>query len=427
MIRAESKSGFMSRPAGSPIVYLDTADFSRFADVLVGRTDPKASAVWSYLLPLVDAGTIRIPVSMPLISEALQYQGGGRELTLRKAAAMERLCGQHAFRYFGDVVENEFIDLAYQWKLLKHKPRAEAAMPLSDEYQWYPSLDNTVYSMSESIKEQIAIKAKQQKLNRHGVRTLQSEFPKLLRRSDTAFALLSSMPNQDFRDWPGLEGVIRSGTFARAATGIAKPKELERAIFGVIAKPENFVKYYFERYEGDKTMPSWMKGFGTKIFESVGKLLDDLRRHRAPFGSPEIVSVLESTSNKMVCDVAVKMLEISSPKLRKLGLGERELDTLRGELSLKATPTARLYGQLFKIYMANFIRHERHSPEPKPSDGGDIIHALYIPHCHIWRGDKRSGELYSPVAEQYETISVRKLEDLPSAIDAILGQSQQAD
>ena len=81
-----------------PIVYLDSQDFSRLADVSAGRADPDVGALLLQLLGLVDAGRIIVPLSMGHLSELLQYEGGGRDLTLRKATVIEQICRTYAFR-----------------------------------------------------------------------------------------------------------------------------------------------------------------------------------------------------------------------------------------------------------------------------------------------------------------------------------------
>lgn len=67
---------------------------------------------------------------------------------------------------------------------------------------------------------------------------------------------------------------------------------------------------------------------------------------------------------------------------------------------------------IFNIY----INYNIKNPHFQESDAADIMHALYIPHCDIWRGDSHFSHILKESKYIHSNRIISKLRDLPRAI-----------
>lgn len=94
------------------VVYLDSQDYSRFADAEIGRGREEDLSVFHELIRMKEAGDIKIIYSPMNMSELLQYDNGGRELTLRKAGVVERLASPDAFFDIARIIGYQILGAA---------------------------------------------------------------------------------------------------------------------------------------------------------------------------------------------------------------------------------------------------------------------------------------------------------------------------
>ena len=69
-----------------------------------------------------------------------------------------------------------------------------------------------------------------------------------------------------------------------------------------------------------------------------------------------------------------------------------------------------------------FVYHNKKNLHLQKSDAGDILHALYIPYSHLWRGDKHFSDILKRNNIKFSERIVKSLSDLPSAIDHLLSK-----
>lgn len=62
-----------------PVVYLETQDYSRFGDVLRGKSDSATEALFLALEQRKQTGNAVFAISMPVFSELLQYDSDFRD------------------------------------------------------------------------------------------------------------------------------------------------------------------------------------------------------------------------------------------------------------------------------------------------------------------------------------------------------------
>ncbi len=134
------------------VVYLDTQDYSRYADVLAGRGPSELISVFDELIALRDAGHCVFAFSMPVMSELLQYNPEHRELTLRKARAVEELCRGYAFAYPGQVIAEEMASAIHGSSVYSERTKSTL---LNDQNRWGPPLRGAMEGVEERVQAEI--------------------------------------------------------------------------------------------------------------------------------------------------------------------------------------------------------------------------------------------------------------------------------
>jgi hypothetical protein len=69
-----------------------------------------------------------------------------------------------------------------------------------------------------------------------------------------------------------------------------------------------------------------------------------------------------------------------------------------------------------------FQREHREIIKTKPSTVIDAIHALYLPHADLWRGDRDFSALLRKYKVNYHERVVPRLRELPGRIEAEIGK-----
>lgn len=401
-----------------PIIYLDTADFSRFSDVISGRSDPIAESVLEFLIPLVDSEKIRVCYTSSHLSELLKYNDGGRDLTLRKAATIERLCGRNALCSLNDIFLKEMHDLAVKERLTRENKKfsIEVYSPVG---KWYPSSHSAISDLPNYFDEDFDRILKDKGLPRPQRRKLKSTFFRSPEWKPQVEILIESMKKR-LADYPGIDEIVSSGDFIQTLERKTNPIVLENRIMSSITSPSNFVIYYFEKFNGDRNyLPSWMKDFSSIIFNEVSLLVKKCNESMDDLSLEEINAILDKTADNYPPKISVKFIEKAKDHLSKMGLGTSSQVQLKAVAQNSPLPSTVLFSELLRVYMKTFIV-PKSQPKPKPSDGADMVHALYIPYCNVWRGDKRTGLLFKALGIKHNTRTVHKLEELPTVIQSLL-------
>lgn len=401
---------------GQAVIYLDTQDFSRFADCLNGRGTPEATDVLDKLLPEIDAGRVVCPISMAHLSELLQYQDGGRDLTIRKAEAIERLAGPYAFRDFNDMISAELIDFAVLKRCIRHPHPKHPDFPLDREGQWHPSVERTLDNIKSKMDRDLDVALKEQR----GVpRALRRKVKSVMRTGGWEQALANPESMDQMRDFASSYPVTDRflDLMPRFLLGKVRAEEVEAELFKGMRRPTNFVTWYFERYEGSRDLPNWMRSLGANIAQALIEFKDNIASIDLPSNVP--TEFLTEQSEKFALSVSSRLFAEAAPGLKRLGVGQHAIDRLLADPGRIAAPVIRNLATLAMHTLKRHISNGRNAPKVKLSDGGDLMHALYLPHCDLWRGDASSAELVRQAFPEYKGRVVGKLRDLPSQLRAV--------
>lgn len=399
----------MSRP---PVVYLDTQDFSRFGDVLRGKSDAATEALFLELERRSKAGDAIFPASMPIIGELLQYNAKYRETTICKAQAVERLCGHWALAFPSRLIAAELLTVARQRQLM---PDGLAPETLSSDRYWYPNISGALDGLRGQIQAQVKSAVSDLQLsNRYERRRAK----RLVGNFDPAVAIRAAAPEFAANFGLPVETVMRS-VVALVQNRITVP-EASRRLFGEIARPVTFVEAYFEKVEVDRSaLPGWMRGFG----DTLQRSFLDLRAQTAPILDNENGrAALERLLTDLPKSLGPSILQMADrDDLAEFGLTASVVDSLRAVDSLEdQVPASNIVGNVISAYTRQILGLRGNPAGVERSFGGDLVHALYLPHVDLWRGDRRFAEVVMQAVPHYSSRVVPRLNALPAAIDAWL-------
>ncbi|HEX8124704.1 MAG TPA: hypothetical protein VF548_03905 [Allosphingosinicella sp.] len=392
-----------------PLVYLDTQDYSRFGDVLRGKSDNEHERIFQRLLELKAAGAVTFVYSMPILGELLQFDENFAETTEYKARAVEQLCGEHALVYPGRLVALEAAEML-------HREAPDRPEPLVTAYNnrnyWYPNVSD--------VFEGLKIRMQSQLMGELGTlpftgRALRRRIKAHAKKLDLAKVAREAAP--DMAEEYGLPVAAVTQSIVGVLEGRVSTDEASHNLFGAIARPTSFVDVYFRRFEGEKTLPRWMRGAG----ENLQKLFEELKAKVAPYlDDPSHRKFLQTEIQGRRRSLGAGALLLAQNDLQEFSIPPYVFQELRIDVDRAAkVPACFNVGTLLAAYAVQITGVQGHASIER-SFGGDLIHALYAPHVALWRGDRRFSHLFRSVLPELGERVVSRLSELPEAIDRIM-------
>lgn len=392
-----------------PVVYLDTSDWSRFGDVVRGRGDDEAAALYAELAEMADRQDAIFAYSAPILSELLQYDPAHAATTVAKAEAVERLCGRNAMIWPARLIALEIAraGAGMGWNC---RP---ALAPLSRESDCFPAVEDALSDLRGSFDRQIEETAAMgAHLNRAARRKVQARARRvnILHISNAVVPELAAMYGFSEND-------VRRSIIA-VLEGRVTPVEGSRRLFSAIARPTAFVQTYFVRGDGEKDLPSWLSDIGIKVAAS-------LEQSRASLASLEIDDFGRRTLARLTADtvagVGQSLVRFGREYVGEFGLGAVQADRIANDPeALALIPCWRVFtGYLGRFITTNLgIEGDRRGHRPERSSAGDMIHAWYLPHCDIWRGDRRFAHLLRTEVPEFADRIATRLSEVPAMVTA---------
>lgn len=392
-----------------PTVYLDSQDYSRFGDVLRGKSDAKTELLFLELEARKIAGDVVFAVSMPIIGEILQYNSEFRETTIKKAEAVERLCGTCALAFPSRLLTAQIIDAA---KSRGINAETSSIDVLTHNRYWYPnvaqSFDGLHDKMQVELNQKLAAMPQSRKLRRGAAKHARKiDFYKLARDAAPEMAARYGIP---------ADAIIQS--IVPLLRGRISSEQASHNLFSVIAEPVKFVEIYFEKIETDRSLPVWIGKMGRDIHASLESLRQTLL--------PTIQSEASKTQLKsIIVDQKAKIGRI----IIRLALDDDEdseldsnlRDLLDQDLAFcDSLPACKIFGGALALYIEQIIGLSGSKAKIETSLGGDLLHSLYLPYVDLWRGDHRFSEILKKAVPEYADRIVPTISALPKAIDSWL-------
>jgi hypothetical protein len=387
-------------------VYLDTQDYSRFGDVLRGKGDSDTERQFNSLESLKQSGDVIFALSMPLLGELFQYHPDYRETTLRKAEAVERLCGGWALAYPSRLVAAEIVR---EFQNSNDIDLATDVAVLSPDRFWYPKVTNSFEDirtkMQESVRSELAGMPLNRKLRRGAAKQARKlNFGDIAQEAAPELAAKFDLPIE-----------VISTSIVAFLRGTLTAEQANRRLFESIAEPVKFVELYFEKLDTDRSLPNWMSKFGSDFqarLTEIQKLLQPLAREKSTHA--EIEKML-SDSGRTLGQSVVKLGISDTPEF---GLSsELSTELANDPLFVARIPAYEIIGSLIPAYVRQILGLSGSTAKIERSFGGDLVHALYLPHVDIWRGDHRVTTLLKKSVPRYANKIQPTIEDLLIAIN----------
>jgi hypothetical protein len=390
------------------VVYLDTQDLSRFGDVLRGKADARHEKLFADLEACKLAGDVVFPVTMPLMSELLQYDAAHRETTLRKAEAVERLCGVHAMPATTRLVAMEVARSAHQSGLVTSAPHIE--IPSADRL-WFPSLTDTLHELRDSMqaaaRQSLAISLPDTSMRQRA--------EQLLEKVDWGIEVVALAPKIAEEVGLPVDAVLTS--VAPFLRGEISSAEASRRMLSGISEPSVFVDMYFERSGPMGELPTWISAASTTVSRYLAAVQDHIGRLRIA-KDKKLVRLLVSRLTPSFRAISFELARLSVDEFE---LSDGIIDVIAADAdAASAIPSAEIAAAALEAYTLQIVGVTTGGSKIEGSVGGDVLHAFYIPYVDLWRGDRRFGAVLRQALPRYSDRISGPLTDLPKAIEAKL-------
>jgi len=377
-----------SRPIA---IYLDTSDYSRFAD-LGRRDDPDAAQTLELLRDSTSRGLIEVRFSAIHLFEFLK-DPSQRDLALRKVRIVEELCGDRTFRFFGNVFEIE-------------RKNRDARVTLrdlvtSDNGEWFPATPEV------TLERDVVVD-----------RVLES-FPSLGRKQlEAMLPQAAAYLKQEMARQMPLSGTYESDLIERFLEGRTTGEEMGKRLTGGFAKPSVLIAHYL------KGNPKAEALFGM-LAEREKSLHEQLVEGR------DRVKAISQLHLSLGGDINEPRSWVTHSR-PTLDRARAELATLpphdqqailRGEYSANF-PATSVYFNVVNAYIRDIIYPSKVMPEIKESDAADILHALYLPFVDLYRTDGRFAALLGRVPLPAGTTVVPKLRGLRQEVLSRIAENE---
>ena len=389
------------------LVYLDTQDFSRFGDVVRGVADPKLNEIFEDLKVLRHTGLATFVVSMPLLSELLQYDSDRRDIVFAKAKAVEELCGTASVPFPAILMSMETAQVAAEMGL-GHLRRPVEKINLMR--QWYPDISGELIDYRNQITQAINEQFASMDLKTRQLR----QRAKTIRRKISLKLVVQLINDADFENELGFPSGLAQRVISDLLEGRINPYQASTRLFEYVAQPEKFVEFYFEKLDNDRSLPFWMRSLGEKLYDSMTEALLKVQSHE-----------VDDFLRKFLED----LFKVEMPKWRRAMfslVADDLFDFLETSLSmeqiksndalLNCVPSVSVSCRLFLRYLGQALGLYGKKARLEKSFGGDLVHSMYLPTVNLWRGDRRTSAALISAVPEYADRVISKLADLPNAI-----------
>lgn len=379
-------------------IYLDTSDYSRFADIGY-RNEPGLADILHFLREKKEQGLIEIRFSAIHLFEFLK-DPSQRTLALRKVQVMEELCDDHSFRFFSDALEQEREALR-----LGADP---ASLVISDEGEWFPSIE-----LDDSFKLDTIFPSLLENFPMFGAEQLRA----MLKSPEAAAFLKQNMP----KELP-LANIYGSNLLDRFLSSSISGQEMAREVMKGFTKPSILIDHYLEGRPDAQKFFGMLARLEQQLHGTLVQAQEKLKPH------VEFVLGLDQDTIKQTREY-VKNLGLSGSSAPYLGLDKLPThlqEAVGQDRFLKELPALSTHYNVLAAYMRDIIYPSPGLPEIKESDVGDILHATYLPYVNLYRTDGRFGALMNSVSKPSSVKVVPKLRQLPEAIEKELEKRSKA-
>lgn len=376
-------------------LHLDTSDFSEMS-----KTKPTelATRTRDYLLERVQIGDVEIGLSYHVLFELLQKAPPHMQQDrLERAQLLKDLCGLCAFAFPGDLAE---------------------CAPFSREGIWFPRVALEGVEIEALVKEMLNMIATSRDLPR-------SERLKIKRRKQLVKWIIERPELLKIDVGGEAYGVLYARKFMREngllryLRGELSRSDANRGLRADLTDPVAFYRVWHDQYVGGNPLEI----SGQQLADNLTKNIDSIW---------QAIQKLDALNKNVSQSLAIR------GDLRLVGEGRRQLQKVKADIissrenitttiqAIQPTVLKELFGdasaQIALQIICAFIAENR--PMVR-SDALDLVHALYLPHTDLWRGDRRFSGLLIRNKVAFSERVVPSLAQLKDRIEHLLVQRQK--
>jgi hypothetical protein len=380
------------------LLYLDTSDYSRLADIGHRKEAETLKPIRDFLLEKRRQGSIQIRFSYVHILEILKNTSDDVTLALRKASLIEDLCGQAVFRYPAAVFEAEASHF--------RSGTLERQIVTSDEGEWYPDVLPDMSGFQDEIAEML-----EEALRSHGMpESVVRQYVNHGRVTKRAIRDMSMMLGPLSEQMPMAAGFYQEGAFVDYMKGRRSGEDFAGEFTkGVFSRPTIFINHWFRQ--------------SPQALVVFGKLAEQERRlHESMLHSRNLGLDLSKSYPELAKQLGAQ-LEDEWGEIDFESIGVRELDPAVKTRIFEGVPEPGLeavssFFIMMRAYFLDNLRPSKVMRKPRESDPGDLLHLIYMPYTDIFRTDMYMANLIQRSLPPRARVS-SELEGLPALIEEL--------
>ncbi|WP_299391351.1 hypothetical protein [Pelagibius sp.] len=341
-----------------------------------------------YLKEQSARGTIEVGFSWPIISELIQdFDEEHRHSRVRRAEVLKEVCGTNAFC---------------------HPTEFHQGPVFSYDGYWFPNIQG---SFDIRTVEAVWIKQiganKQLIPNRSQRNALKNV--KHRRRALRQIPQLADLTKADLGLMPLTDKFVKGQYLFRFMVGEISEAEANRELLKIVTDPVLYIVSWFDMAGKTNTFTKEMHSASAAMEEKFVALRLQAERARESIEDMKAIE-RDMYREKMPLDIIRGHKQIRSKLSKKL------------EIEQVIKPDADLWQILGHHTYEVFIAYVKERLDPsgmksRRSDFADILHAAYIPHCDLWRGDSPFANMLIKRSISLSDRIVPKLTDLPNRIE----------
>lgn len=369
-------------------INLDTSDYSVMNDAPPGSP---IAHVREKLVRMTLSGQIEIGLSYHVVFELLQQADPEyRNDRLSRARLLSELCGRNAFPYPTD------LGRGYRF---------------SKDGLWQPRItldDHEIEVVVGYFMKGVQLDSESTSHIRRVV-SRRKYLRRLVEESPNRFAVIAN------RNWPLMFGrsLVDDGTFGRYLAGTVSRAEVNEKLWFFITDPASIFELWFEQCGWSSPIVERRENIATMFVTMLRGFRETMAKQSDLRAT--VSSELKATGDGgLMPDERAALLELQK-KLKifrsEMMSPEQLCDDVPRWRELFGDESAALAAQIFYAF-------ERENRPIKKSDGIDFVHALYLPHTDLWRGDRSFADLLRKHEVRFSDRVVPTLLELPARIEA---------
>ena len=399
-------TGFAEHPfAVTPLhVYLDSSDFTRLA-----QPSPEFAPIRQQLDHLVSEGAISICLSAVHVAEAAPIRPEHLKHARLRFHCMRELCGNNVLAAIEDIMDAEAHRII-------GAPPIDKLEIYRDDRDWLPrhvARDIKFPSREELIASSIAQlpRAQRRAINRQ----LLKQDGKLTRSADAAIAqtaiAFSKAVGQQYPLTPAAEKLLRGYVVGTVDGTIAVSAVLES-----IKDLDVLSAWLDVNWAEVSPINAWVREAAVRMTNGLSTAAEQAKavwkaQQGSGLGADQIDDICSRVMNDVRRTFPFRIAQSIVGTAASQAIPENyDCSDLAPSLTVAGDIT-------FAIARMAFAPPY---PRPlKPSDGVDVMHAMYLPHVDVYRADAFMADVIGKVARRYRTRVVGSLLELPQAIKSL--------